>query len=103
MQQSLEEMSVNDLEMLLGDWRRWRDKVVTAKTMRIRRERFEDACTQIAAIEEELRLRAPEVHARMLHEAAMRVHALVSAPTVPLDAFRAAQKERAAIAKRKTR
>ncbi|MBK8212006.1 MAG: hypothetical protein IPK78_20785 [Rhodospirillales bacterium] len=103
MQQDLADMSVIDLEMLLVEWKRWRDRVVTVQTMRRRRERFEQASAHIAAIEQELGLRTPEVHERLLREAASRVHTLAAAPTVPLDAFRAARKERAAMQRRKPR
>lgn len=103
MERELTEMSPAELEVELRDWKRWRARVMTSSTMRLRRERYEEACDRIAAIEEELRLRTPEVRERMLDEAATRVRTIVSAPTVRLDAFRRARREHAAIEKRKPR
>ncbi len=96
-------VSTAELEMALSEWRRWRNRVRFAKDMRLRRERDEQACGYITAIEHELTLRTPEVRERMLQQTTAALEAVVHARTIPLDVYRSLRRELATIEKRDAR
>lgn len=98
--EDLAEVSTAELRMALNEWRRWRDRVRSAKDMRLRRERDEQACSYIAAIEHELTLRTPEVRERMLQQTTAALQAVVHGHTIPLDVYRSLRRELATIEKR---
>ena len=89
--ESLSNVDDGELEMALAEWKRWRNRVRHAETMNRRQERYEQACAQIAAIEEEIEFRRS---CRQRHRAALAaVHHIAAADCVPLSEFRAARKD----------
>lgn len=100
---SLVEMHDDELEMALVEWKRWRDRVRHAETMRQREARFTQACAYIEAIERELALRSPLGRDQLHREAEAAVDAVVQRETVPLDAYRAARDQLAAVRRRMSR
>ncbi len=100
---SLVEMRDDDLDMALIEWKRWRDRVRDAETMRRRQARFAQACTYIEAIERELALRSPVGRDQLRRQAEAAVDAAVQRETVALDAYRAARDQLAVVRRRMTR
>lgn len=99
---NLVEMDDNELEMALIEWKRWRDRVRSAETMRRREARFTQASTYIEAIERELALRSPTGRDQLRRAAEAAVEAAVGSKTVPLDAYRAARDQLAVVKRRMT-
>ncbi|MBK8174262.1 MAG: hypothetical protein IPK66_02920 [Rhodospirillales bacterium] len=89
----LHRLTMDELRMALDDWRRWRDRVQTAEHMRLRVERFAQACANIAAIEREMDLRTPEGRERLRKTAEANLEALVATTAVPISAYRQARHE----------
>lgn len=87
----LAEMNFAELERALVEWKRWRNHVRTAETMRLRPERFHQACAFITAIERELMMRSPEVRHGMLKDASATMRRLAGEATVALDDYRSAR------------
>ena len=99
--EGLSNVNDDELQMALAEWKRWRDRVRHAETMNRRQERYDQACTQIAAIEEEIEFRRT---CRQRHRAAMAtVNRVAAADCVPLAEYRAAREDAARIARRMRR
>lgn len=81
------------LQMMLIEWKRWRSRVQTAPTMRLRRQRFEEATRFVEAIAYELTSRQPGERFRRHRRAAAAVHTIAVAPLVSLTEFRAARQD----------
>lgn len=99
---NLVEMEDNELEMALIEWKRWRDRVRHAETMRRREARFAQASSYIEAIERELALRSPAGRDQLRRDAESAVEAAAGGKTVALDAFRAARDQLAIVKRRMT-
>lgn len=81
----------SQLTMLLADWRRWRARVQSEPTMRLRRERYDEASVYIDAICEEMSLRRPGERDRRREQAARDLHELAEQEVVLLDDYRRAR------------
>jgi hypothetical protein len=86
-------ISDDDLASALAEWKRWRNRVRTAPVMRLRIERFEEACRFIDAIERELHLRSPEGRYERYQEVVTALRQLESDTTVSLAAYRSARRD----------
>jgi hypothetical protein len=91
------------LRMMLAEWKRWRARVVTAPTMRMRQERFDEATAFIHAIEDELALRVPGEQLRRQRCAAAKVAEIAAPACVPLADYRQAQTDLERIKRRRHR
>lgn len=91
------------LRMMLAEWKRWRARVVTASTMRMRQERFDEATAFIKAIEDELSLRVPGEQQRRQRLAAAKAAEIATAPCVALADYRQAHKDLERIKRRRFR
>ncbi|QLH39546.1 MAG: hypothetical protein HWD60_12130 [Defluviicoccus sp.] len=87
----LSRMDYAELEVALQEWKRWRHRVMTAETMRLRVERFEQASAAITEIEQEMLLRSPEARERLRTEAISKMRDLADQATVPLQDYRLAR------------
>jgi hypothetical protein len=81
------------LRMMLADWKRWRTRVLTAPTMRMRQERFDEATAFIYAIEDELALRVPGEQLRRQRCAAAKAAEIAASSCVTLADYRQAQQD----------
>lgn len=81
------------LRMMLAEWKRWRARVVTAPTMRKRRERFDEATAFIRAIEDELSLRVPGEQLRRQRCAAAKAAEIAASSCVSLADYRQAHQD----------
>ena len=90
-------MSDVGLRMMLVEWKRWRVLVQTASTMRLRRQRLDEATAYMEAIELELALRQPGERFRRRRQAAATLRQVAEAATVSLSAYRAARRDFARI------
>ena len=89
--------------MMLAEWKRWRARVVTAPTMRMRQERFDEATAFIKAIEDELSLRVPGEQLRRQRCATAKVAEIAAPPCVALADYRQAQEDLDRIKRRRFR
>lgn len=96
--ESLSNVGEDELRMALAEWKRWRNRVRHAETMNRRQERYDQACAQIAAIEEEIEFRRT-CHQRH-RNAAAAVMRIAAAGCVPLDEYRTARHDLADIERR---
>jgi hypothetical protein len=94
-------MSDTELRMTLVEWKRWRARVQTAPTMRLRRQRAEEAAAYIEAIEQELALREPGERFRRRRQVASIMQEVVSDAIVSLAAFRSARQDLARLERRR--
>jgi hypothetical protein len=86
-----------ELRMMLVEWKRWRARVQTAPTMRLRRQRFDQATAYIEAIELELALREPEERFRRRRHADATLRQAAETAPVSLAAYRVARRDLARI------
>lgn len=82
-----------ELHMMLVEWKRWRARVQTAPTMRLRRQRFDQATAYIEVIEFELALREPEERFRRRRHADATLRQIAGAAPVSLAAYRLARRD----------
>ncbi|MFZ1416278.1 MAG: hypothetical protein WAS73_17110, partial [Defluviicoccus sp.] len=75
--------------------------VVTASTMRMRQERFDEATAFIHAIEDELSLRVPGEQLRRQRLAAAKAAEIATSPCVALADYRHAQQDLERIKRRR--
>lgn len=92
-----------ELRMMLTEWKRWRARVMTAPSMRMRQERFDEATAFIHAIEEEISLRDPGERLRRQRRAAAKVAEIAASSCVPLVDFRNARSSLEHIKRRRSR
>ncbi len=99
----LSRLSLQELEAALVDWKRWRHRVMSAEVMRLRVERYEQACAAIVEIEQELLLRSPEVRERLRTEAVSKMRELAGQAMVPLQDYRSARSQYLTVQQRRGR
>lgn len=96
--ESLSDVDEDELHMALVEWKRWRNRVLHAETMNRRQERYEQACAQIAAIEEEIEFRRTS---RQKHrEALAAVNQIATVDCVSLNEYRSARLDLDALERR---
>lgn len=96
--ESLGDINEDELQMALVEWKRWRNRVRHAETMNRRQERYEQACTQIAAIEEEIEFRRTS---RQRHrDALLTVNQIATRECVQLNDYRTARHDLEGIERR---
>lgn len=101
--QALTSVPDRALRMMLAEWKRWRARVVTAPTMRMRQERFDEATAFIKAIEDELSLRVPGEQLRRQRRAAAKVAEIAALSCVTLADYRQAHQDLDRIKRRRLR